>query len=130
MVTQPKLLLIGENEDYLYALSEKLTSQSYAVKVANDGRVAVAATEEINPDLIILDLDFTRAMDEGFKTCMILRAITDCPMIVLSENDDELEKIKYLNLCADRFIEKPCDDRLLFAIVRSVIRLWFHHNGP
>lgn len=130
MVAQPKLLLIGEDKGYLFPLGEKLTSNAYEVQIANEGKAAVDVFEEFKPDLILLDLDFNTILDEGFKTCMILRRITNCPMIVLSENHDELEKIKYLNLCADRYIEKPCDDQLLLAVIRSVIRLWFHHNAP
>jgi len=127
MVAEPKLLLISEDLDYLRTLEEALTSQTYAVKIANDGQEAVNVAAEYKPELILVDLDF-KARDEGFKTCMILRRITDSPMIVMSGNHDELEKIKYLNLCADRFIDKPCRPDILLSTIHSLLRLWLYHH--
>jgi CheY-like chemotaxis protein len=52
----PHILVVDDDPDVLFALSETLTEAGYSVYGAHDGVEALDAIEERRPDLIITDL--------------------------------------------------------------------------
>jgi CheY-like chemotaxis protein len=52
----PHILVVDDDPDVLYALSETLSEAGYSVYGARDGIEALDAIEERRPDLIITDL--------------------------------------------------------------------------
>ncbi len=58
----------------------------------------------------------------GFDVLQRIRLFSDVPVIILTVRDDELDKVRGLQLGADDYIVKPFGHLELMARVRSVLR--------
>ena len=56
MRTQPLILLVDDEDEFLEIASLKLQSKGFATVTTNDGRVALAKAEELQPDLVLSDI--------------------------------------------------------------------------
>ncbi|MCK5581229.1 MAG: EAL domain-containing protein [Candidatus Omnitrophica bacterium] len=116
------VLLVDDEVDLTKMLSMILETRGYKVKVANTGAEAIEiASPEI--DIIILDLilpDF-----HGFEVCRRLKQIEETrhiPIIMLSAEALNEDRIEGLYLGADDFIVKPCGNEELVARMEAVMR--------
>ncbi|RXI98381.1 DNA-binding response regulator [Anaerobacillus alkaliphilus] len=78
--------------------------------------------KDLQPVLIILDLDFTRY--QAFDFCRTLRMQQQnwTPLILMSERDEEFDLVLGLELGADDYIRKPVRAKELVARVKSILR--------
>jgi two-component system, OmpR family, KDP operon response regulator KdpE len=72
---------------------------------AHDGRAAVELVREQLPDLVVLDVQMP-GMD-GFETLRRIREVSDVPVIMLTVQADEPDRIRGLDLGADDYMGKP-----------------------
>jgi two-component system cell cycle response regulator len=89
-----------------------------------DGATAIEVASAERPDIILLDV-MMPGMD-GFETCRRLKAdpvTRHIPVILVTALDGREDKIRGLEAGADDFITKPIDDVILFARVKSLVRL-------
>jgi two-component system cell cycle response regulator len=94
------------------------------VATAQDGEDALSLAASWKPDLILLDV-MMPGMD-GFETCRRLKAdpvTRHIPVVLVTALDGREDKLKGLDAGADDFVTKPIDDVILFARVRSLLRL-------
>jgi len=90
------------------------------------------ALEEINnnpPDLVLLDIELPDI--NGMKICRILKedtSIEAIPIIMLTGNISERDKIKGLNMGADDYVTKPFSKAELLARINAVLRR-IKYNG-
>lgn len=111
-----KLLLIDDDERFLFGLSELLRKNSYEVEIARNGTEGLAKLREIEPDIVVCDLmmpapngyDISRALKEDSRTASI-------PMILMSGLSGQADISQGLCSGADAFIIKPFDPELFFA---------------
>jgi two-component system response regulator RegX3 len=59
---------------------------------------------------------------DGLEACRAIRSISNIPILMVSEEDDELECILALKLGADDYISRPYRGRELIARVQAVVR--------
>ena len=59
---------------------------------------------------------------DGLEACRAIRSISSIPILVISEEDDELECILALKLGADDYIARPYRRRELMARIEAVVR--------
>ena len=108
-ITQKANILIAENKiESLKLLSKILEEESYQVRQAIDGEMALIAVETEVPDLILLGVDLDKI--DGHQLCKKLKQqdkTADIPIIFLSEFDDFEQKIKALQLGKVDYIIKP-----------------------
>jgi two-component system KDP operon response regulator KdpE len=123
------IILIGDEPNILRTLRRNLISRGYNVNIAFDGEEAINMAEKLNPDLLILNLDFTNFKIDGLKICAQLRHICQCPMIVLSTIGSEEVKIKALDLGADDYLVMPFNMDEFLARTRSTLRRWMLYKG-
>jgi DNA-binding response OmpR family regulator len=71
-------------------------------------------------DLVLLDLGLPDL--DGGEVCRRIRAHTDVPVIVVSAREDEIDRVRLLELGADDYVVKPFGFRELVARVRAVQR--------
>jgi DNA-binding response OmpR family regulator len=120
----PGTALLVEDEPQVAAtLRRQLARAGFVVYEAHGERDAVRRTEEIAPDVVILDL----ALNEGSGTdaCRRIRelaSVGDVPMLVLSTSEDVTTKVALFELGADDFVVKPCDPAEVLARVRALLR--------
>ncbi|MGV9010100.1 PleD family two-component system response regulator [Brevundimonas sp.] len=119
-----RILVVDDLETNVRLLEAKLTLEYYEVLTAMDGATALQIAGEERPDIILLDV-MMPGMD-GFETCRRLKAdpvTRHIPVVLVTALDGREDKIKGLEAGADDFVTKPIDDLILFARVKSLVRL-------
>ena len=90
------------------------------VVCARTGRAGVVAARTSAPDLIILDLGLPDL--DGFSLCLELAQLALAPIVILSVKNDEMDKVKGLELGADDYITKPFSHLELQARLQAILR--------
>lgn len=119
-----RILVVDDVEPNVRLLEAKLTLEYYEVLTATDGATALEIASAERPDIILLDV-MMPGMD-GFETCRRLKAdpvTRHIPVVLVTALDGREDKIKGLGVGADDFVTKPIDDVILFARVKSLVRL-------
>jgi len=119
-----RILVVDDVEPNVRLLEAKLTLEYYEVLTAMDGASALEIAAAERPDIILLDV-MMPGMD-GFETCRRLKAdpvTRHIPVVLVTALDGREDKIKGLDVGADDFVTKPIDDVILFARVKSLVRL-------
>jgi DNA-binding response OmpR family regulator len=122
-VAEPRsrILIVDDDRRLCSFLEKFLTSESYAIVSAHDGRSMRRALADEAFDLVILDLGFPVGED-GVTLARSMRSQYDLPLIMLSGKNSTIDKVVCLELGADDYITKPFEPRELLARVRTVMR--------
>jgi two-component system cell cycle response regulator len=119
-----RILVVDDVEANVRLLEAKLTLEYYDVLSCHDGLTALKLAGAEKPDIILLDV-MMPGMD-GFETCKRLKADPETrhiPVVLVTALDGREDRIRGLDAGADDFLTKPLDDVVLFARVRSLVRL-------
>ena len=117
---QATILVVDDNKEIVYSISELLKYEGYEVMKAYDGMQALDAMEEHPVDLILLDVMMPRL--NGLSALMKLREKSRIPVIILSAKTEESDKVSGLVLGADDYVEKPYNPAELIARVKAHLR--------
>lgn len=124
----PSILVVDDEPAIRRLLRTSLSSQSFRVLEAADGRAALAEIEQSRPDLIVLDLGLPDM--PGADVCREVRRWGTMPIVVLSARHAEDEKVGLLNLGADDYITKPFSTQEFSARVRAHLRRFQSLSAP
>ncbi|MBQ9982619.1 MAG: response regulator transcription factor [Oscillospiraceae bacterium] len=114
-------VVVVEDEDITRELLGKiLTDNFFKVHPAPNGKKAIKLINEITPDIVILDLGLPDM--DGFKIIREMRTWTQIPIIVVSANHKEQDKVTALELGADDYITKPFGAAELVARIKNAIK--------
>jgi len=119
-----RILVVDDIEANIRLLQAKLQAEYYDVLTAHDGAEALEVAARERPDLVLLDV-MMPGMD-GFETCRRLKedpATRHIPVVLVTALDGRGDRITGLEAGADEFLNKPIDDIMLFARVKSLTRL-------
>jgi CheY-like chemotaxis protein len=89
MTIKKKILLIDDDQDFLFATKLILEKGEYEVFMAEDGKTGVEMWKSISPDLAIIDM-MMETWGEGFSVLNKIRATDtgkDTPLFMLSAVD-------------------------------------------
>ena len=113
------VLVVDDDPNIRSLLQQELTEAGYAVRLAEDGRKALALIREETPGLVILDVMMPEM--NGFDVAAVLKndpATMDIPIIILSIVED---KERGFRLGVDRYLTKPIDTASLFHEVDALL---------
>lgn len=116
----PTILVVDDEPAVTDLLAYNLRKAHYTVLVAADGSSALAQARTGQPDLIVLDL-MLPGMD-GFEVCRELRKTSAVPIIMLTAQGEEIDRVVGLELGADDYVVKPFSMRELMARIKAVLR--------
>ena len=119
------ILVVDDNKEIVYSISELLKYEGYDVMKAYDGLEALQLASENKIDLIILDVMMPKM--NGLSALMKVRETSKTPVIILSAKTEESDIVSGLVLGADDYIEKPYKPAELLARVKAQLRryqLW------
>ena len=116
-----KILVVEDDEFIVYALTDILTSQNYAVEVATDGKAAWDLIETYDYDLILLDVVLPKL--DGISLCRQIRSKgLQMPILLLTGIDSSHDKAIALDAGADDYVVKPFDLEEFVARIRALLR--------
>jgi len=118
-----RILLVGDDESMIEILSAALKTAGYKVYPVGTGREALRTFQFARPDLILLDLHLPDM--DGRQVLLHLREWTTAPIIVMSIQQEESEKIACLDTGADDYVTKPFTMGELLARLRAALRRAF-----
>lgn len=115
-------VLVVEDEPLMAGfIARGLQGNGYAVEIASDGAQAIAAADDANFDLVILDLRLP--VKDGLTVCRELRSKSfRSPILMLTALDSIEDVVTGLNSGADDYLAKPFDFDVLLARVRALLR--------
>ena len=90
-MAQETILVVDDNKEIVYSISELLKYEGYQVMGAYDGMQALDVLEQNKIDLILLDVMMPRL--NGLSTLMKLREKHKIPVIILSAKTEESDKV-------------------------------------
>lgn len=116
-----KILLIEDDDRLAGFIQKGLEEQLYSISRVSTGYEALAVTQDITFDLIILDIMLPGT--SGFQICAALRErkITTAIIILSALNTTE-EKVKGLQVGADDYLGKPFHFEELLARIHAQLR--------
>jgi len=116
-----ELVLLVDDEQNIIDLNKMYLEQAgYRTVTAMDGLTALDVVASHNPDLIVLDLMLPEL--DGWEVCKRIRAESDVPIIMLTANNEDIDKIVGLELGADDYMTKPFNPRELIARMKAIFR--------
>ena len=115
-----QILVVDDDQSIRELLSEYLAKAGFNVISAEDGSEMAECLKVHQPDLIILDIMMPG--DDGFILCQRIRKTSNIPIIMLTANSDEMDRVLGLEIGADDYIAKPFSPRELLARVKALLR--------
>ncbi len=115
-----KVLVIDDEPPIRKLLRTGLSTQGCDILEAQNGKIGLELLAQ-NPDLIILDLGLPDI--DGLELLKMIRERREVtPIVILSSRDDEVGKVKALDLGADDYVTKPFGMAELLARMRAALR--------
>ncbi len=127
MRTLGKVLVIDDNEDILFALHLLLEPQAEKVKVLRSPDRLGPFLEEYSPDIVLLDMNFSRGSVSGEEgmACLkeILRLRPDTVVIMMTAYADTDKAVQAIKAGATDFVSKPWSNDKFLATLHAAMRL-------
>ncbi len=119
----PEVLIAEDNSD-MRALLAMIVGGEFRVRVATNGREALEALRESEPDLVLSDVMMPEM--SGIELCKAIKentATEAIPVVLVTSKAEREMKIEGLERGADDYVTKPFHPRELLARVRSLVRV-------
>ena len=127
---QKKILIIDDSDFYARCISDVLVTAGYQVIRAARGETGMRMVSSEKPDMVLLDVIMPDI--DGFDVCRSLRACESnnlMPIIMLTAQDQQEDKLVGLELGADDYIIKPFNNRELLSRVANTLRRIDRNRG-
>ncbi len=121
MTQRKPIYVVDDDAEIRSLLRSYLERNQYVVRTAEDGESLLRALRAgESASLVVLDI-MLPGMD-GFEVCRKLRTFSQVPVIMLTANSDEMDRIVGLELGADDYLAKPFNPRELLARIKAILR--------
>lgn len=133
MTSKGKILIVDDEKDIRFLLSEILGDEGYTVAEAPHSEAAFAEiTAHGMPDLVILDIWLENSDRDGMEILADLKKKSrTLPVLMISGHGNIEMAVKAIKLGAYDFIEKPFNtDRLLNLVRRALESGSLRRNAP
>jgi DNA-binding response OmpR family regulator len=129
VLTERLNILVVEDDSELTALLHfALARHGYIVHTAVNGEEGMALWRQLDPDLVLLDVNLPRL--SGFELAKRARTEFSTPFIILSGRVSEQDVLDGFDLGADDYVCKPFSMQQLLARIRAVLRRQDMYRGP
>jgi DNA-binding response OmpR family regulator len=115
-----RVLVVEDEEDVRRLVQELLSRAGYEVADAPDGRAGLREFHARPADLVVLDLQLPGL--DGWETLERIRDLSDVPVLLLTANSAELDKVRGLKAGADDYVTKPFGRQEFLARVETLLR--------
>lgn len=97
-----------------------LGQAGFEVSEVADGREALRAAQRTQPDLMVLDIGMPEM--DGLEVCRELRKTSQVPILFLTAQGDEIDRVVGLEMGADDYVSKPFSPREVIARIRAILK--------
>jgi DNA-binding response OmpR family regulator len=115
-----RILVVDDEPIISDSIATRLRAEGFDVDIAADGPSAVAATERLVPDLVVLDVMLPGF--DGLEVCRRIQADRPVPVLMVTARVDETDMLIGLGVGADDYLIKPFSMRELVARVHALLR--------
>jgi DNA-binding response OmpR family regulator len=121
--TQATILLAHADKDFSEQVSALLREDGLAVLHVTSAKGLLTKVQEPDIKLVLLDRGWRKVSRDSL--CREIRenpVTSEIPIILLSSENDELDRIAGFECCADDYVNTPCNFRELALRVEAVLR--------
>jgi DNA-binding NtrC family response regulator len=123
----PRILIADDQHDVTRALKLLLRGEGFAVDCVDSPAAVLAAVQETNYDVALVDLNYTRDTTSGKEGLLLLEQLRNLDqelrVVVMTAWSTVEIAVAALQQGAADFIEKPWENSRLLAILRSQTEL-------
>jgi two-component system phosphate regulon response regulator OmpR len=119
-----KILIVDDDLETCQLLCQYFDSQGFSASSVNDGIALDSYLNKAEVNIIILDLMLPG--ENGLSILKRMQNQIQIPVIILSANAEDIDRIVGLEIGADDYLAKPFNPRELLARIHSVLR---RHGG-
>lgn len=119
-MSEKRILIIDDDEDLSFIISEMLQSYGYDVTCVKTSEEAFSVLEEQTYHLLLLDINLPGVT--GFELCKELRRVSTVPVIFASARTSETDRITGFDIGGDDYLPKPYSMKELLSRVNALIR--------
>jgi two-component system, OmpR family, response regulator len=116
----PHVLVVDDDPDIRAILEEYLTDNGMRVTALASGRTILDVFDTEVVDLVLLDVRMPQ--ENGMMLVQTLHDRACVPVMFLTGNAEEADRVMGLELGADDYVTKPFSPRELLARIRAVLR--------
>lgn len=121
MWMKQKILIVDDEEPIVTLLTFNIQRAGYMTEVSYNGKDAINKAMSHDFHLIILDLMLPEI--NGMEVCRYLREHdVDTPILMLTAKDNEMDKVKGLEVGADDYLTKPFSPKEVIARINAILR--------
>ena len=100
------VMVIDDEPEVRQMMEHFLTERGYEVRIAENGRLGLAALDTFTPDVVLLDMHMPEL--DGLETLKRIAArAPSLPVIMVTVNDDVETTARLLQLGAADYVPKP-----------------------
>ena len=115
-------IVLVEDDPHIAELVELyLRKEGFRVLRAPNGGHGLELVRKERPRLVLLDVGLPGELD-GFAVCRAVRAEGEIPVVFLTAQGEEIDRVLGFELGADDYVTKPFSPRELVARVKAVLR--------
>ena len=115
-----KVLIVEDDDDLRDLVRTVVEREGMDTIQAADGRDGLRKFYEHRPGLVILDIGLPKM--NGWQVLERVRELGDVPVLILTANADELDKVRGLREGADDYVTKPFGRQELIARIEALLR--------
>ncbi len=115
-----QILIADDDASIRDVLRVALEQAGFGVSEVDNGRDALKNAQRDLPDLLILDIGMPEM--DGLEVCRELRKTHQIPILFLTAQGDEIDRVVGLELGADDYVSKPFSPREVIARIRAILK--------
>lgn len=115
-----RVLIVDDDVELCRLLSERLTSEGFALEAVHDGPHGLDRVLSQEHALVILDLMLPRM--GGLEVLRRVRKQSPVPVLILTARGEDVDRVLGLEIGADDYLPKPFNPRELIARIRAILR--------
>lgn len=122
------VVAVDDDESVRNLIAEYLTEAGFRVTAVANGRDMASTMAAGQVDLIVLDVKLPG--EDGFSLARSIRQTSKVPIIMLTGQGHEVDRVLGLELGADDYLVKPFSPRELLARIKAVLRRFDNNQSP
>lgn len=120
VIAMKKILIVEDDTVICRELEVLFNNSGYNAMVLNEFESSLASILNINPDLILLDINIPYV--NGEELLKNLRKESNIPVIMVTSKNSEIDEVLSMSYGADDYIIKPYNPTILLLRINAILK--------